>query len=134
MTSVRLAYVLSQLAMAKQETVITKKRPGPAPTGKGVLVGVRLQSGLLEPLDKWIEKQEQPRPSRPEAIRRLVELGLTCPVKPQRTTDTARKAASLAAEKHATDQMDKAHKGEPASVRASRKKQLTSMPGGFKGR
>jgi hypothetical protein len=27
-------------------------------------------------LNTWIEKQPDPKPSRPEAIRRLVELGL----------------------------------------------------------
>ena len=84
-------------------------------------------------VDDW-RRGELDLPSRGEAIRRLVELGLTCPVKPKRTTDKARRAASLAAEKHALEQMDKALKGEAAGVTASRKKQLTSMPGGFKRR
>jgi len=60
--------------MAKQ-TVITKKKRGPAPTGKGVLLGVRLQPPALAALDAWIDRQDD-QPSRPEAIRRLVELGL----------------------------------------------------------
>ncbi len=63
------------LAMA-QETAITKKRRGPAPTGKGTLVGVRLQPPDLEALDKWIAGQPEPRPSRPQAVRRLMERGL----------------------------------------------------------
>jgi hypothetical protein len=30
----------------------------------------------LDALDAWIAKQADPKPTRPEAIRRLVELGL----------------------------------------------------------
>jgi hypothetical protein len=57
--------------------VITKKRRGrPATTGKGTLIGVRLLDDPLATLDAWIAKQGEPELSRPEAIRRLVELGL----------------------------------------------------------
>jgi hypothetical protein len=56
----------------KRQTVITKKRRGPAPTGKGTLVGVRLQPPQLEALDAWIAKQNQ-RLTRPEAIRAMME-------------------------------------------------------------
>ena len=59
----------------KRQTVITKKRRGPAPTGKGTLVGVRLQPDDLSELDDWISEQDEAF-TRPEAIRRLVELGL----------------------------------------------------------
>jgi hypothetical protein len=59
----------------KKATVIPRKRPGPAPTGKGQPVVVRMQPAALEILDHWIEKQKEPH-TRPEAIRRLVELGL----------------------------------------------------------
>ena len=60
--------------MARQ-TVITRKgkRRGPAPTGVGVLIGVRFQPDALARLDKWAASHA---PSRPEAIRRLVERGL----------------------------------------------------------
>jgi hypothetical protein len=57
-------------------TVVAKKRRGPPPTGKGEPVVVRMQPQLLAVLDGWIAKQKPPFPSRPEAIRRLVELGL----------------------------------------------------------
>jgi hypothetical protein len=66
--------------MARQ-TVITKKRRGPIPTGKGTLVGVRLQPDQLTALDVWIAKQDAPL-TRPEAIRAIlaaalpVELGM----------------------------------------------------------
>lgn len=62
--------------MGKSIRVITKKRRGrPVTTGKGTLIGVRLLDEPLSALDEWIEKQAD-EPSRPEAIRRLVELGL----------------------------------------------------------
>jgi hypothetical protein len=59
----------------KRQTVITKKRRGPAPTGIGTLVGVRLQPDLLASVDRWGTTQDD-LPGRPEAIRRLVEIGL----------------------------------------------------------
>jgi hypothetical protein len=56
-------------------TRITRKKPGPAPTGKGELIGVRIQPDQMKTLDAWIADQGD-RPSRPEAIRRLVEQAL----------------------------------------------------------
>ncbi len=58
--------------MGEQDTLITKKRRGPAPTGKGTLIGVRLQPEQLAAVDAWRERQDD-KPTRPEAIRRLVE-------------------------------------------------------------
>jgi hypothetical protein len=55
--------------------VLAKKRRGPAPTGKGVQVVVRLQPDPLSALDRWVAKQKD-QPTRAEAIRRLVEFGL----------------------------------------------------------
>ncbi len=57
--------------MAKQDTVITRKRRGPAPTGKGTLVGVRLQPDMLAALDRFTENQETGL-TRPEAIRAIL--------------------------------------------------------------
>jgi hypothetical protein len=56
----------------KRQTVITKKRRGPAPTGKGTLIGVRLQPAHLKALDAWIATQTTPL-TRPEAIRAMME-------------------------------------------------------------
>ena len=52
----------------------SKKRRGPLPTGKGQLIGVRLQPSQLAVLDEWISSQRIPM-TRPEAIRKLMELG-----------------------------------------------------------
>lgn len=54
--------------MSKSTTVISKKR-GPAPTGKGTPVLVRLQPDLLDPLDKAAADIQE---TRPEAIRRII--------------------------------------------------------------
>ena len=55
------------------KTVLTRKgKRGPAPTGKGTLVGVRLQPELLAWLDSERAKFK-PEPSRPEMIRKIIE-------------------------------------------------------------
>jgi hypothetical protein len=60
--------------MGKQ-SMLAKKKRGPAPTGKGVQVVVRMQPDPLAALDAWVAQQKD-EPTRAEAIRRLVELGL----------------------------------------------------------
>jgi hypothetical protein len=63
--------------MAKSISVIQKKKRGrPVTTGRGTLIGVRLLDAPMAALDAWISRQKDPDLSRPEAIRRLVELGL----------------------------------------------------------
>jgi hypothetical protein len=57
--------------MVKATRDITKARP----KGTGEPVLVRLQPELAKPLDDW-RRQQSDLPSRAEAIRRLVELGL----------------------------------------------------------
>jgi len=60
------------LLSMKRQIVITKKRRGPPATGKGKLVGVRLQPSHLKALDAWIAAQTTPM-TRPEAIRAMME-------------------------------------------------------------
>ena len=52
--------------------VNTKKRGRPA-TGRGDLVGVRIQPEQLAALDAWCAAQPDPKPSRPEAIRKILD-------------------------------------------------------------
>jgi metal-responsive CopG/Arc/MetJ family transcriptional regulator len=40
------------------------------------MTGVRIPAELAERLNAWIERQPNPKPSRAEAIRRLMERGL----------------------------------------------------------
>lgn len=59
--------------MSEQEkTVTARKKRGPAPTGKGLQVVVRMQPDLLA----WVDAERakiEPEPTRPEFIRRLIE-------------------------------------------------------------
>jgi hypothetical protein len=65
----------------KRKTMIPRKKRGPPATGKGEPVVVRMHPPMLIGLDEWIAKQKQPFPLRPEAVRRLVELGLKAKAK-----------------------------------------------------
>jgi len=57
----------------RDNTKIVRRR---RPPETGTLIGVRLQADPLASVDAWAKSQDD-RPSRPEAIRRLIELGLT---------------------------------------------------------
>ncbi len=62
--------------MSKSIKGTTKKGRGrPATTGKGTQIGMRWQDPLLSEIDLWRDRHDIA--ARPEAIRRLVELGLT---------------------------------------------------------
>lgn len=47
-----------------------RKKPGPKPTGKGTLVGVRLQPDELAKVDAAAERDGL---TRPEAIRKMID-------------------------------------------------------------
>jgi hypothetical protein len=51
---------------------VTRPAGRPITTGLGVPALVRLHPPLLDNLDAWISAQPEPRPSRPEAIRRIL--------------------------------------------------------------
>jgi hypothetical protein len=63
-----------RVAMARQSLIskTPKKKPGPAPTGIGTPVLVRLHPQALAALDEWAAQQDD-EPSRPEAIRRMID-------------------------------------------------------------
>jgi hypothetical protein len=91
---------------------------------------LRLYPELEKKIDAWASKQ-QDKPSQPEAIRRLVEAGLSStPAPGQRSSKgSTRLAANLAARE--IDQLvDKAATGEE---RASRKRRLIAGPKEFRG-
>jgi hypothetical protein len=58
--------------MTEAEKRLAQKRRGRPATGKGQTIGVRVHPDLMGTLDAWIARQPDPKPSRPEAIRRLV--------------------------------------------------------------
>jgi hypothetical protein len=51
------------------------RKRGPPATGKGLLVGVRLQPPQLSALDAWINDQPK-KMSRPEAVRQILAKAL----------------------------------------------------------
>jgi hypothetical protein len=53
-----------------------KNGGGRPDSGKGFTISVRLQPDQLAALDAWIAWQKEPRPSRAEAIRRLIAKAL----------------------------------------------------------
>ena len=61
--------------MAKSNKVVPKKGRGRPATGRDPVTAIRLSEELRETVDKWANRQDD-QPTRSEAIRRLVELGL----------------------------------------------------------
>jgi hypothetical protein len=61
--------------MAKT-SVVTKKKRGPKPTGKGTQVGERWHPTEIAAIDAWIASSSDKTLTRAHAIRRLVAIGL----------------------------------------------------------
>ena len=51
------------------------EQPKRRASSTGTLVGTRFQAPLLDAIDLW-RKEQDDLPTRPEAVRRLVELGM----------------------------------------------------------
>jgi hypothetical protein len=61
--------------MPKQQKSVHKKRGRPAGRSYGETIPMRLSSALKDEVDAWADKQPD-APSRSEALRRLVAIGL----------------------------------------------------------
>jgi hypothetical protein len=109
--------------MDKSTREITKSpKKRAAATGDPVLV--RVQPDMAKQLDDWRRRQED-LPGRPEAIRRLVELGLT--VKPKAKQPSPARAAR--AKELAAKAIDKIiDPAAPPEERAQRRHRLTKGP------
>jgi Arc/MetJ-type ribon-helix-helix transcriptional regulator len=110
--------------MARRSVTTGKKKRGPPPTGRGTLIGLRLEPALLARIDRWAASQKD-RPSRPEAIRRLVELELA--IAQRVRTRKAAQAADMASE-----EIDRL--GDPSATdeeRRRRKRRLLKGPKEF---
>jgi len=59
--------------------VLPQKPRGRPAIGKGIMTNIRWRPADLAMLDAWIADQPEPRPTRPQAIRRIVlgVIGLT---------------------------------------------------------
>jgi hypothetical protein len=106
------------------------KRPGSGrkPTGVDPARTIRLSDDFIATVDAWSARQDD-KPSRSEAIRRLVEIGLGSVkvARAQKRSDspTARDLAAV--------QIDRlADSGAPAEEQASRKRHLLKGPEEFR--
>jgi hypothetical protein len=71
----RPTFIMGSYFMASAGKNVPKKSRGRPATGKGTQVGERWPSRAIEQIDEW-RHQQLDLPGRPEAIRRLVEIGL----------------------------------------------------------
>ena len=83
--------------MARRSVTLRKKKRAAPATGQGTPIGLRLEPATLARVDRWAASQ-QDHPSRPEAIRRLVELALGIVQRAGVRTKKAAKAAEMAGE------------------------------------
>ena len=104
-----------------------KKRGRPA-TGKDPARTFRLSDQLIESVDAWASNQ-QDQPSRSEAIRRLVEIGLTTPSKAGKESRSGAVRAKDLATKAVERIIDPS---VPTEERARRRRQLTKGPTEFR--
>jgi len=104
---------------ASTKKVTPKKRGRPA-TGRDPARTFRLSDQLIESVDAWASNQ-QDQPSRSEAIRRLVEIGLTTRSGAVRAKDLATKAVERIIDPSV-----------PTEERARRRRQLTKGPTEFR--
>jgi hypothetical protein len=109
--------------MAKSITVKRKKAGRPA-TGTEPLYGVRISDDLMGQIQKWGRENSA---TRSEAIRRLVELGLTVGSKSEQPTARAARAKDLAS--RAIDSLTVGTTDNEA--KASRKRRLIKGPEEF---
>src|SRR5690349_12489928 len=93
--------------MAKT-SVVSKKKRGPPPTGKGIQVGERWHPSELAAIDAWIASSRDKTLTRAHAIRRLVALGLRVKTGgPGKSEDTNRRQdTKQRARKLAVDAID----------------------------
>jgi Arc/MetJ-type ribon-helix-helix transcriptional regulator len=112
--------------MAKSVSVRPNKRGRPA-TGKDPLVNARMPSALIKSIDNWAAKHSDG--SRSEAIRRLVELGLSGSAPTKHTSpEEAAKASDMAGR-----QIDKlTNPAMPEEERQARKRRLIKGPREFR--
>jgi hypothetical protein len=111
--------------MRKSKTVHRKKRGRPA-TGRDPAITARLPSAVISDVSRWAAENSL---SRSEAIRRLVEIGLSVntSAKPTRK-ETARKASQLAARE--IDPLG--DRSMPPEEQAQRKRALIRGPKEFR--
>jgi hypothetical protein len=120
--------------MATSKKNVVRKRPGRPATGQDPVTAIRLSEEMRAEIDAWAEQQND-EPGRSEAIRRLIEIGLT--VKTERASkseDTKqRQSRKQRARQLAGDAVDKmTDTTASAQDQASRKRRLIKGPEEFR--
>jgi hypothetical protein len=107
----------------------TKKSAGRPATGIGIQIGTRWPPGIVRLVDEWRRDQDD-LPGRPEAIRRLVELGLTIKTTTRPVSKSGRR---LRAQELAINAIEKMiDPSAPPEERAQRRRRLTKGPTEFR--
>jgi hypothetical protein len=114
----------------KNKTVIPQKKRGPPATGKGEPVVVRMHPPMLTDLDAWIAKQNRPFPTRPEAVRRLVKMGLKAKTPARLVSKPGRRLRAQELATKAIAQM--IDPSAPPEEQAQRRRRLTKGPTEFR--
>jgi hypothetical protein len=112
----------------KKAISVMQKRIGRPPTGRTPTIALRASNELRASVEKWAAKQAD-APKLSEAIRRLVELGLTVKTKAkQPSAARAHRAKELA-----TKAIEKiSDPAAPPEERAQRRRRLTKGPSAFR--
>lgn len=109
------------------KSIAVKPKRGRPATGRDPFVGIRLPAPLLEDIQAWSDKHDAA--SRSEAIRRLVELGLTV----KKAAKQPSPARAARAKDLATKTIEKIIDPDaPPEERAQRKHRLTKGPSEFR--
>jgi hypothetical protein len=112
--------------MGKSITRTRKSRGRPATGAESV--HLRVLPDQAAAIDAWIKKQDEPV-TRPEAIRRLVEIGLTVKARSKQGS----RARSEAANAMASDQLDQlVDQSASTEQQANRKRRLLKGPEEFR--
>ena len=113
--------------MKKSVKLDQKTKRGRPATGRGVMLSSRIPKATVTTLDAWAE---QNKTTRSDAIRRLVELGLTVKTPARPVNKPGRR---LRAQELATKAIEKiVDPTAPPEERAQRRQQLTKGPSEFR--
>ena len=108
---------------------VVRKRPGRPATGQDPVTAIRMSPQMRESVDAWAAKQAD-HPGRSEAIRRLVEIGLTVKAPARAASKPGRR---LRAQELATKAIENIiDRAAPPEERAQRRRRLTKGPTEFR--
>ena len=114
--------------VAKSIKVLSKKKRGRPTTGRDPVTTIRLAADLRAAIDAWSLKLDD-RPSRSEAIRRLIEFGLA---RAQPATRHEKKAESKASKMAGWEIDNLGDESTTDKERARRKRRLLKGPKEFR--